>query len=71
MKLNPIVTNTGNLFADKLGAAVGKFGTGVASAVDILGSSLDNAKIADTSAQESSIDNQKNIFLLTVLQEKI
>lgn len=63
MKLNPINTMMKNPFQDKLGAAVGKFGTGVASAVDILGSSLDNAKIADTSAQEASIDSQKNMVV--------
>lgn len=63
MKLNPINTMMRNPFQDKLGAAVGKFGTGVTSAVDILGSSLDNAKIADTSAQEASIDSQKNMVV--------
>ena len=63
MKLNPINTMMKDPFQDKLGAAVGKFGTGVTSAVDILGSSLDNAKIADTSAQEASIDSQKNMVV--------
>lgn len=63
MKLNPINTMRDNPFQDKLGGTVGKFGTVASSAINILGNSLDNAKIADTSAQEASIDNQKNMVV--------
>lgn len=63
MKLNPINTMKDNPFQDKLGGTVGKFGTVASSAINILGNSLDNAKIADTSAQEASIDNQKNMVV--------